>query len=161
MALPLLARLSASARSAYPFIRRAVSEGMSVLDTQILLQEVLFPVPRNELLRVINAIRREFRLGADLREWPMRRVIGESVLHTAITPLRRRFSFEVLIRGIDTRTGNPRGQFITVTTDRLLTREQIEAEAERFAVGGEGSGGMEDVTAELVAGRKAGSAGTL
>lgn len=161
MALPLLARLSASARSAFPFIRRAVSEGMSVLDTQVLLNESGFPVKQTELLRVINAVRKEMRLGADLRGLPRDRPIAARLLHDAITPLRRQFSFDVLVRGIDTAAGVLRGQHVTVTSDDPLSPEQIEAIAERFAVGREGSGGMEEVTAELVSGRKAGRAGIV
>lgn len=161
MPVPLLSTLSTAARVAYPIIKRAVSEGLSVLDTQILLQEHLTPVPRNELLKVINAVRREFRLGADLRDRPLNRVIGERVLHEAITPLRRQYSFDVLVRGIDMATGLLRGQYITVSTDRLMTRAEIERAAMLAASGSGGSGGMEEVEAELQAGRRAGRAGTL
>lgn len=161
MPIPLLSTLSTAARVAYPIIKRAVSEGLSVLDTQILLQDHLTPIPRNELLKVINAVRREYRLGADLRNRPLNRIIGERSLHEAITPLRRQYSFDVLVRGIDTATGLLRGQYITVSTDRLLTRAEIEAAAMRAASGAGGSGGMEEMIAELHAGRRAGRAGTL
>lgn len=161
MALPLLARLSASARAAYPFIKRGVTEGRSLLDIQILLQERLAPVAAPELLRVINGIRRELRMGADLRSLAKDRIIGERRLHTALTKLRRQYSFDVLVRGWNPTLKMFQDQFVTVSSSRLMTPYEIESQAVKTVMDQSNYGITQEFFAEIQAGRKAGDEGTL
>ena len=59
-------------------------------------------------------------LGLNRRPNPLR-------LPPALTKIRRAFSFTVRVRGVDVETGATSESFVTVTTDTLLTRGEIEA----------------------------------
>jgi hypothetical protein len=63
-------------------------------------------------------------LGVNRRPNPLR-------LPPALTKIRRAFSFTVRIRGSVEDTGAPTERFVTVTSDTLLTRGEIETLADQ------------------------------
>ena len=126
-----LTRQSLRARRAWPIIQRGVREGISSRALTGVLQRAGLGIRRQTLLDIMRLAEGEFAiapvlsaLGLDRRPNPLR-------LPPAITKIRRAFSFTVRVLGADSDTGLEIEQFVTVSTDTLLTRGEIEALAEQ------------------------------
>ena len=157
----LVTGLSQAARQALPLIRSGVRQKVGA-DTLFRRLRGTFPgLLRREVRLIAGAERNIIASRADLRFVNRANRPNPFRLPPALTALRRQFSFRVRVRGIDITTGDLTEQFVTVTTDELLTRGDIEDVAEEFVVGERKRYGT-DVTEVLIfEGVKAGPAGVL
>lgn len=131
MAFPFLLGLSARARRASPIIRRGVREGVSSRALTGILQKAGLGIRRQTLLDIMRLMEGEAAIGPVLSGLGLNRRPNPLRLPPALTKIRRAFSFTVRIQGVDVETGVGSQRFITVTTDTLLTRGEIEALAEQ------------------------------
>jgi hypothetical protein len=161
MAVPLLSRLSLSARKAYPFIVRAVRQGLSLerigkafrAEGIALSNEVFRQLARAE--RSLQAASGELRfLRPGQRPSPTR-------LPEALTRILRRYAFFVEVMARDVSTGEQVLKNVTVSTSRLMTKRQIEVAAMEAVDMGLSTYGLEADTALLVGGMKSGEQGVL
>lgn len=131
MAAPFLLGLSSRARRASPLIRRGVREGVSSRALTGILQRAGLGIRRQTLLDIMRLMEGEAAIGPVLSALGLNRRPNPLRLPPALTKIRRAFSFTVRALGSDAATGVEREQFITVTSDTLLTRGEIEALAEQ------------------------------
>jgi hypothetical protein len=161
VAVGILASLPASARAAYPLIQRGVREGLS--SNRILegLVKAGLGIKRQTGLDIIRAERGVQLEGGALRNLRRTAVFNPERLPEAMTKLRRKFSFQVELRGVDLNTGENTVRLVTVSTDNAMTRNDIEAHAQAFADDDQNRYGIIIESVQLVHGLKAGAAGTL
>lgn len=133
MVAPFLLGLSPRARRASPIIKRGVREGVSSRALARVLQASGLGIRRQTLLDLMRLAGEEAAIGPVLSALGINRRPNPLRLPPAITKIRRAFSFTVRVRGADIDSGALIEQFVTVTTDTLLTRGQIEAQA-RLAI---------------------------
>lgn len=131
MVAPFLAGLSLRARRASPIIRRGVREGVSSRQLTQILQKAGLGIRRQTLLDIMRLVEGEAAIAPVLSALGINRRPNPLRLPPAITKIRRAFSFTVRVSGLDTDTGGALEQFVTVTSDTLLTRGEIEALAEQ------------------------------
>lgn len=131
MAFPFLLGLSARARQASPIIRRGVREGISSRALTGILQRAGLGIRRQTLLDIMRLMEGEAAIGPVLSALGLNRRPNPLRLPPALTKIRRAFSFTVRVQGVDVDTGAFSESFVTVTTDTLLTRGEIEALAEQ------------------------------
>ncbi len=131
MAVPFLLTLSARARAASPLIRRGVREGVSSRALTRILQEAGLGIRRQTLLGIMRAVQGEVAIGPVLSALGVDRRPNPFRLPPALTKIRRAFSFAVRVRGAESDTGLEVERFVTVTSDTVPTRREIEALAEQ------------------------------
>ena len=161
MAMGAIFAFTAEVRAALPLIRSAVAEGYDALNTRMLLQEAGISVNArqfNSLFAGLSAERGAAQYLGSLRQEyrfnPFR-------LPEAVTRLRRQFSFTVRLLFEDGDTGDLFEKIVTVATDRIMTRNEIEAAAmDSEEKAGYGRGG-ELVNAQILEGKRSGELGTL
>ena len=127
MVAPFLLGLSLRARRASPIIKRGVREGVSSRQLASILQKSGLGIRRQTLLDLMRLAGDEAAIGPVLSALGINRRPNPLRLPPAITKIRRAFSFTVRVRGLDTDTGIASERFVTVTTDTLLTRGEVEA----------------------------------
>lgn len=159
--MALLDTLSRSARTAYPFIQRGVREGLSANSIQASLQAAGIGIRRQALLDVIRA-----ESGAQLASSALRFAKPETFpnparLGEALTKIRRQFSFTVEVRGTLGSTGEGFIQHVTVSTDRLLTRQAIEDAAQAMVEDEQERYGIDVGSVVLTGGLRSGSLGVF
>ena len=125
--MALLDFLSTAARRALPLIRRGVRENMPSRAMQRALRAQGYPVRRQELLRAMRAIKGIQDTGPRLSSMRMDRFPNPANLPSALGPIRRNYGFVVEHRGSNPFTGVTESRFITVSSDDLMTRGDIEA----------------------------------
>jgi hypothetical protein len=159
--VPLLDSLSAIARQAFPIIQRGVREGLSANALGRVLAEGGLGIRRQTLLDIVRAEKGVQVAGAALRFLRETAIPNPLRLPEALTTIRRLYSFMVEVRGIAGDTGERISQFITVTSNTLLTKREIQELAlEAVERGGERYD-FEPDESLLVGGLRAGPAGTL
>lgn len=131
MVAPFLLGLSSRARRASPIIRRGVREGVSSRAMSGILQRAGLGIRRQTLLDIMRLMGEEAAIGPVLSALGLNRRPNPLRLPPALTKIRRAFSFTVRVSGVDVETGVGSERFITVTTDTLLTRGEVEALAEQ------------------------------
>jgi len=158
---PLLSTLSGRAREAYPIIKGGVGRGLTANQIQTVLRSQGLGIRRQSLLDIVRGVRGIEVAGARLRTLRRNFTPDPRRLPDALTKIRRAFSFEVRISGIDLSTGEDIVRHVSVSLDDPLTRSQIEniglgfieEELERYGLA------VTDVL--LTSGVKAGEEGTL
>jgi len=150
MAVPLLWRLPASARIAYPFILAGTRRGLSSRAIEQSVREAGLRISRTRtILPLMRAIREAEAAGRNVRFIPKGNAVNVNRLPEAITHIRREFSYSVRVRGLDG-SGAPIERFIQVTTDNpLMTVQEIEDNARAAAEGELESGGLADVEVQI------------
>lgn len=157
---PFLASLSPRERTAYPFIRQGVREGLSSRQILSVLQEHLGSgLRRQRLLDLMRLENIEQTTGATLRYLNRDAYPNPQRLPDALSKIRRNYSFDIEVRGTLLDTDEPYSRYVTVTTDALLTRGDLEAAAMEAVEVEAGRYGMAVDGALLVGGRRAGSQG--
>jgi len=126
MPLPILAALNKRARAAYPFIRRGVKEGMSANSIQNALIASGMGIARSSLLKIVRAERDAKTESSKLKFLGMDRRPDPRKLPLARTIITRKYAFIVKFFVFNEATLEDEEQYITVSTDNLLTRSQIE-----------------------------------
>jgi hypothetical protein len=161
MALPLLLGLSKAARTAYPLIKGGVARGMTANAIGRSIKAAGLKIRRQTLLDVVRAEKGVERAGAALRFLGLNRLPNINRLPSAITRIRRRFSFTVQVTGRLLETGEQIIQNITVSTNTIFTRRETERIAQDAVSGEVQRYGLEVVSALLIGGLRAGEAGVL
>jgi hypothetical protein len=125
----LLEVLGPSARAALPYVRSLVEAGLGANEIQDALKGTQYALRRTVLLDMRRAIldivdTRPFlqNLRNDLRPDPSR-------LPPPLTTTLRKYSFTVSVRGTDTETGEPTTRRISISTDTLLTGQELKDKA--------------------------------
>ncbi len=161
MAAPFLLGLSSRARRASPLIRRAVREGVSSRQLTGILQKAGLGIRRQTLLDIMRLMEGEAAIGPVLSALGLNRRPNPLRLPPALTKIRRAFSFTVRALGVDVETGVASERFVTVTSDTLLTRGEIEALAEQAIEGDRDRYQLRETEFLLTGGLRAGAPGLL
>lgn len=161
MVAPFLLGLSPRARRASPIIKRGVREGVSSRALTGILQRAGLGIRRQTLLDLMRLAGEEAAIGPVLSALGINRRPNPLRLPPAITKIRRAFSFTVRALGTDVDTGASVEQFVTVTTDTLLTRGEIESLAEQAIEADRGRYPFRDVEFLLTGGLRSGAPGLL
>jgi len=161
MPLPFLASLTAAARTIYPFIQRGVREGLSIESIGRIFRAEGFHLANATLREMVRHERSLIAASEHLRFTNLDKLIDVSRLPNALTTLRRAYSFTVEVRGIFASDKQRGTQHVTVTTDRTLTRREIESAAMEAMEAGADRYGMDVEAVQLVGGMRAGEAGTF
>ena len=153
--------LSQPARQALPIIRGGVRRGIGADALYRSLRSRFPGLLRREVREIGRAERLLLSRSADLRF--MRRDFrpDPSRLAPSVTALRRQYSFQVRVRGFQVETGEAVEDWITVSTDELLTREEIEDVAQGYLESAPERYQVESYETLLVAGARAGPEGVL
>lgn len=161
MAGSYLDSLTGAARFSYPFIQRGVREGLSANAIQKALAANDVHLRRSTILDLVRKERELVSAGSSLKFLNQNSRPDPRRLPEALTAIRRQYSFTVEVRGTSLSSGESRVQNITVVSDRLMTRGEIEDTATGFAEDGGERYGMEVDSVLLTRGMKAGAFGTL
>ena len=161
MAVPFLLRLSSRARRASPMIRRGVREGVSSRQLTSILQKAGLGIRRQTLLDLMRLYGEEAAIGPVLSALGIGRRPNPFRLPPALTKIRRAYSFTVRIHETELDTGITSDRFVTVTTDTLLTRGEIEALADQAIEVDHNRYPLVYTDTLLVGGLRAGPAGLL
>jgi hypothetical protein len=153
--------LSHSARQAYPIIQRGVREGLSSRSISEALSNAGLGLRRQTLLDVMRLESGIQSAGRNLQFISPNNRPDPSRLPSALTRLRRLYSFTVQVTGTLTATGQTAIQHITVTSDSLMTRAEIEQAAQDAAEEGVDKYGMEVDSVKLIGGKKASDLGVV
>jgi len=159
MALPFV--LTAGLRRAMPFIEKAVVDGLSSNAISRALRQGGMGVQRQNLLDYVRFARGEEIKKEAIRG--LRRDLKPNVgrLRTAITKLRRTYSYKVGYDGYNPHTGKKEKGFVTIATDNILSPMEAEGLAEDSIENDRGNYPVEVVKVFVVDIQKAGLAGTL
>lgn len=161
MALPWLSGFPASARLAFPGIVRGVREGLSARAIGRALRAGGLSFSDRFLFEAARLQRDVFQRGGVVAALGDRERPTPSLLPEALTAINRQYSFLVEVEGRSVVTGGLVRQNVTISTDRLLTREQMEEAAVDAVESAVEVYGLEDVDATAVFGMRAGAAGLL
>ena len=161
MVAPFLLGLSSRARRASPIIRRGVREGVSSRALTGILQRAGLGIRRQTLLDIMRLVEGEAAIGPVLSALGVNRRPNPLRLPPALTKIRRAFSFTVRVSGLDVDTGASSERFVTVTTDTLLTRGEIETLASQAIEADRGRYPLQEVEFLLTGGLRSGALGLL
>lgn len=157
----LVTLFSAPAKAALPFLRSAARKKIGA-DRMFQTFRTQFPgLIRREVRAIVKAELQILESRAQLKFLNRGNFPNVRRLPPSLTSIRRRFSFNVRVRATDSKTGNPIEQFVTVSTDELLTRGQIEDQALAFVEGERKRYGIDNESVLLLEGMKAGPEGVL
>ena len=158
---PLIPRLPRRAGQAFPIIQRGVREGLSANAIQSLLRAADLGIRRQSLLDIVRGVRGIEAAGAQLRFLNRNFTPDPRRLPEALTKIRRAFSFNVRLRGIDIQTGEDFERFVNVALDRPLSRAAIEQLGFDFSQPEPDQYGFAVTDVLLVGGVKSGAPGTI
>jgi len=161
MAIPFLLTLTKTARFAYPLIQKGVRAGLASRSIAGTLSKAGLGIRRSTLLSIMRKERSLVQHGLNMRFLPLKRFPNPLKLPTALTKLRRAYSYTIELRGrlIDTQELITRQ--VTVASSKLLTRQQAEKIAGSYLMDTPEAYGMELDKAQLINVVKAGEQGTL
>ena len=161
MVAPFLLKQSLRARRASPLIRRAVREGVSSRQLTQILRDAGLGIRRQTLLDLMRHESERILTGPVLSALRLDRMPNPMRLPPALTKIRRAYSFTVRVRGEEFGTGIKMEQFVTITTDKLLTRGEIESLANLVVEKDLERYGLDIATVTLIGGQRAGPEGLL
>ena len=118
------------AGGAYSFAKGAFSRGLSANAAMNLARLTGVGVRRTDFLSIYRELRGQSEAAYHIRSVRKTHLPNVDRLPHAITNIRREYSFNVRLNVRDGQTGDIMRRNITVSTDRLMTVGDIEAEAE-------------------------------
>ena len=151
--------LSKAARTAYPFIRRAVGESLSLAGTRDSLKAEGLSLSASVLSQMFSRERKIRNYIATLNVLPSSQKPNPSALPEALTTLSRKYSIEIKLTGRLVGTGAPVDQNVSIATDSLLSRRQINEVVQTIARRSSTTYGLEYESHEIVGYMRAGPAG--
>lgn len=158
---PFLSSLSKAARASWPFIRGGVRRGLSSRVIGTKLRKYGYHVANDTLLDLMRWEGKLIAESADLRFLRLDARPKVSRMLDALTPIRKRFSYGVRVRGYITGTTTPVERWVTVVSDENLTRRIIEQEAREAIEVSRERYGLDVVGAQLTSALKAVGRGLL
>lgn len=126
----VLGGLSKAAGSAYTYARAAYSRGMSANAALSTFQDLGGAIRRADFLGIYRELRGVTEAAYHVRNIRKDYLPDPERLPHAITNIRRDYSFNTRLDIRDGETGEMITRNITVTSDRLMSVSDIEAEAE-------------------------------
>lgn len=156
MALPFISTLSKSARTLYPSVLSGVRRGLSSRAIEQSIRKAGFSVSRSRtILPMMRAIAEVEKRGAAVRHVGLERSINVSRLPVSLTPLRRKYSYTVRVRGLNA-AGEIIEQFLTFSTNSsTIKRSTIEDRTREVAKTGQSGEALDDIEVTLVHGMRA------
>lgn len=161
MALSWLSSWTASARAAYGGIIRGVREGLSARAIGSSLRAGGMSFSNDFLFSAVREVRKLSNAGSLVAALGDNQRPDPAKLPFALTETRRRYSFLVEVEGTNSQTGAVTRQHVTVSTDRLLTRGEMEAAAIDAVESAPDRYGLEDVEATALFGMRASPGGLV
>jgi len=130
MALPLISSLSKTGRKALPLIEAGVSQGLPSRTISQMIKETFGKsIRRSTLLGVMRELGNIKTASETLKFMGKQSTPNPNRLPKALTTIRRKYSFVVKVQGYLTDTNESFTQRITIATDSLMTRAELEARA--------------------------------
>ena len=129
MAKGWLNLLTLGERIAYPFIRLGVNLGRSLGEIGAALTRAGAQIEAATIRRVVEAEEIERRTGAEIAGAAGDRIPDPAGIPEAITRQRREYAWRVRMGFIDPRTGKRESRYLTISTDSLLSPNEVRAEA--------------------------------
>jgi len=123
----LLVGLVPSAGLALPFVRSMVEAGMTGDAIQAALPDLMGGMRRSDMFTLIRRIKDIADTGPMLGSVRNDRRPDPSRLPEPITRTLRTYSFQVRLSGRDAETGERRDEFVTISSNTLLTAGEIKA----------------------------------
>lgn len=117
-------------RKAWSGIRGGVARGQGASKIGETLRGIGLPIPRPVIETAVTRERRRREQGRQLRFLGRQRKPDPRKLPLALTAIQRQYAFLVTVDGIDSHSGDKIQKYITISTDELLSRDEIEALAE-------------------------------
>jgi len=148
-------------RLAYPIVQRGVREQLTTTAIIDVLKAGGLSFRRTDMLRMVRLERGIEETSSRLRFVALDKRPDPSRLKEAAGRMRRQFSFVVEVEGRDMLTDSVLKRHVTISTDSLLTRAEIEAAAMETLEEDEYAEEFEAQKPMLVRGVKAGVFGTL
>lgn len=122
--------LSPSVLRASPFIVQGVNAGLSANEILRTLSTAGLGIRRTEGLRYIKSVKGTFNIAGYQRGLKGNVLPNPSLFNTGRYKLSKTYSYVVRAYGTDTVTGSPAQQHITITSDTVLTNDDIAGEVE-------------------------------
>src|SRR5215470_4626511 len=127
-----LASLSKSARAALPSIRGLAQTDLSPTAIVKALRDSGVAIRTQDALDAVAALRGNVEGARAVRLTPTNQILNPDNFTIYPGNLNRTFGFSVLARGLAP-SGETLNQYFLITSNELLTKEQILAKAEAFA----------------------------
>lgn len=128
--------LSKGARAALPYLEAAAETAKTASEILEGAKELGFTIRRQTGLDIIGALRGKLDTRRYLRLTPHVDILNPDFFTTSITGLLRNYSYTVLARLHDEETGETLNQHITVSSNEVLSQEQIMDKASEFSMSG-------------------------
>jgi hypothetical protein len=138
-----------------------VREGLSANKIGLVLREQGLGIRRQTLLQLTGAERAIWTHGQSLKFLPFGATPRLATLPEALSKIRRAYSFTVALTGRSELTGQRLVQHVTISTDRGMTRGELEDLAVEMGIEGKRRYGLELESAQLVGGLRSGELGVL
>lgn len=132
MAKGWLSFLSLGERIAYPFIRLGVSLGRSLSSIGAALTRAGAGIEASTVRRIVEAEETERRVASQVLEPAGDRIPDPIGIPEAITRQRREYAWRVRMGFIDPRTGRSQERMLTISTDQLLTPNEVKESASKM-----------------------------
>jgi hypothetical protein len=155
------ATASRSVRAAEPFIRSGARRDATFREIAGAIRAGGLRIGNERLLDALQRERTIVEHGRALRFLGRQQRPAVERLPESLTRLRREFSFAVDVEGTLIATGATRVQAVTVSTDAVLTRQEIEDEALVAVARGESRYGLQATSATIRFGMRAGRMGLV
>lgn len=146
---------------AWPAIVRGVREGLSARAIGRAIRAAGIAISNVNLFEVARRERVVWTHGLSLRNLNPGARPNPFTLPESLSRLTRAFAFTVEVRGRLLDTSAPSKQYITISTDKLMSRRDLEEMAAEIASGGRSRYGLDVEDAVLVSGLRAGTLGVL
>ena len=161
MAGTIFSVLTARQRAAIPLIQGAVKRGLSTNAIIKLLDKRKMGIRFSVLRKIVNTTHAESGAGLHVSKLTQGQRPNPLRFPEALGKIRRNYSFTVEVEGIGF-DNSVQKRYVTVVSDSLLTKDDIEHEASSFIEDDLASYGIEEITSiGFVSARKAGPAGIL
>ncbi len=159
---PLLATMSKAARIAWPFIERAVSEGLGAQEIiEAMKGEGIPTFRRQDMLALIREASGAELLKSDIARWPKESVLPFNRVRQSVTKIVAPFSYTLRVTMVDADTGETTTVLRQAHSNQLRPfRDVIGAFLQAHEVPSD-SVPLEIEDAEVVDVIQAGSAGSL
>ncbi len=153
MALPFLAAFAPRIRALYPIIQGGVSRGLSSRAINASIKDATGKgVNRQKLLDVIRAITGVKQAQSQLKFLTKTSIPNINRLPQALTTIRRKLSFKILVKAINLASGETVEQNVTLTMDKPRSRDRMETMAVEIIESRQERYGLEVLTATLTEG---------
>lgn len=155
------AMLSPKQLFALPFVRLGISEGLSTSEMLRIFRSNGFSMANEAFFNLARYVRFENDSGGYLGQLRGNQEPDAALLPEAITRLSRQYSFTVELKGYNPLTNEETTVYRTVSTDELMTRDEIVQAAYNANLREEGTEAIIATSARVTKGLRAGELGTL